>query len=105
MAEKDMRRGIMRGRMALAGWRVKEVKGSKGKRKVCSLGCSQPQPVLSGWAAVQLGKTCGFLAKWGARGGRWTEEGFASQEQWFLTTGDTSTRQTCESPLAMPGAH
>lgn len=68
MAEKDMRCGIVRGRMALAGWRVKEVKGSKGKRKVCSLGCSQPQPVLSGWAAVQLEKTCGFLAERGQEG-------------------------------------
>lgn len=60
MAGKDTRWGMTRSRMILAGWRVKELKGDKGKRTVCSLGCSQPQPVLSGWAAVQLEKTCGF---------------------------------------------
>lgn len=61
-----MRCGKMRGRMILAGQRVKERKGNKGKCKVCGLDCttcaqrlaafSRRRPVASSPAGVKWGK-------------------------------------------------
>ena len=66
MAEKDVRCGMMRRRMILAGQRVKELKGNKGKCKVCGLDCtacaqwlaafSRRRPVASSQAGVKRGK-------------------------------------------------
>lgn len=56
VAEKDVRCGMMRHRMILAGQRVKELKGNKGKCKVCGLDC-----LCSVAGSIQLReKTCGF---------------------------------------------